>query len=251
MAKDKQYEEMVNTEADAVKESSKKYDDLIATLILISTSNRPKREKFLMIEKEAEKMRDFNAEFAQRKIEDTYAKFSKEAAKDIGEIKKKLTAGEESEAKNLAQKLEISLKKRVDVLINQAKELVTKEELAKIRESKLGMTDGTDKVQITPKKTKPDLVFIDSKGRKVTMDAVMKITVGDNIWETIFDSKRAVYLEYGFRYAKHISVLDDKTTDICLALDQTVRDLTKDKIPPMHPNCRSRIKIITDPTFKP
>ena len=248
---DQFYKKEIEAEEAATKEAGREYDDLVASLILIATSNRSKKEKLGLIENLNRKMRDFNSRFSKNQVEKAYNQFSREAAKEAKElnatlkVKKKLTGIQHKEVASLKLEMESRLNQRLDILINQAKQLAIKEELAKIREE-LGMTDGTEKRQITPKKTKKEIVFMDTKGRRIKMDTIMRVTVGDQMWDTINSSKRSTYLRYGFRWAEHISVIDDRTTKICLALDHTVRDLTKDKIPPMHPNCRSRIKLLKD-----
>lgn len=248
---DEFYKKEIEAEEAATKEASREYDDLVASLILIATSNRSKKEKLSLIENLNKKMRAFNSRFSENQIEKSYNQFSREAAKEAKElnatlkVKKKLTGTQRKELASLTLEMETRLNQRLDILINQAKQLAIKEDLARIREE-LGMTDGEEKRQITPKKTKKEIVFMDTKGRRIKMETIMKVTVGDQMWETINSSKRSTYLRYGFRWAEHISVIDDRTTNICLALDHTIRDLTKDKIPPMHPNCRSRIKLLKD-----
>ncbi len=242
-------QQRIDLEKKAVKEATDKYNDLIATLILISTSNKSKREKIVLINEQRTKMKSFNQEFSDQQTDIFYNKFSDNAFEEASDLinidfsKKKLSAGQLQESQNLSDQLKLGLNKRLDVIIDQANQLTLKEELANIREKKLGMTDGSDRIQITPTKSQPNLVFTNVKGQVVAMDTVMKLTVGDQLWATTTSSQRAQWLLMGFRYATHISVLDNNTTPLCRALNGTKRDLTKDQLPPMHIACRSKIKL--------
>lgn len=240
------YKDKVQAEKEAVEKATEKYDELLAVLILIATSNRPKKEKIKMIEEQRKKLKNFNKEFSKKEIAKVYKKFSGEAELEIESTKKKLTGSQKKELGNLATQLEIELNKRLDVYVENARKLIIKEELKMLREGELKFKDAQEKRVLSNGKQKTEIIFMDSKGRRITNKAIMEITVGDSMWEATFSAKRTTYLRYGFRYAMHKSVIDDRTTDICLQLDGTIRDLTKDKIPPMHPGCRSDIIFIKD-----
>ncbi len=234
---------------DPSKEAAHVYDDLIATFILISTSEKSRKEKFVLIEKWRNKIRTYNTKFAEEKTRQIYLKYSgdafNEAKSFIDEIdvKKKLLIGQKEELENLAQQLEIGLNKRLDALTEQAKQLALRQDLTKIQEKKLGYKDATDRTQITPKKAVKNLLFTNKEGKIVSMQSVMKFTVGDQLWSNITTAQRTQWLLLGFIYGTHISVMDDKTTIICRSLNLTRRDLRKDKLPPMHNGCRSKIKL--------
>lgn len=240
-------------EEKAVKEATREYDDLVATLILIATSNKTKAEKFALINKWKSRMQGFNSEFSTRHSESIYTKFADEAWKEaqeleaaIGNVKKKLLPSQQQELNNLAEQLKIGLNSRLNTLTQQAKELAISEEIAKIREGKIGMTDATERIQLTPTKSKPNLVFTNAQGKIVSMQAVMKLTVGDQLWKNVTSSQRSQWLLLGFKFVLHISVMDDKTTPICISLNKTRRDLRKDQLPPMHRGCRSGIRLLKD-----
>lgn len=252
-----EYKNKAEAEKQATDEATRTYDDLVAALILIALSEKSKGEKYQLINKYEAKIRDFNADFARRHVENAYEKFSKEAIKDIQKFEKitgtklkTLDSTQKAEMKNLVDQMENRLNRRLGTLIEDAKRLVLKEDLKKIREKKMGVKKSVDNTQITPKKSKPDLVFTNSQGKVVKMKAVMKVTVGDQIWQTIFDAKRATYLKLGYRYVRHISVIDSVTTPLCRSLHRKIRDLLKDKIPPLHYGCRSVIELLPK-TFKP
>ncbi len=197
-------------------------------------------------------MKDFNDEFSTRHTELSYNKFTDHALNEAKELqnfiitKKKLTSGQIQEMENLSEQLKISLNKRLNILIDQAKELTVKQELQKIREKKLLMDDATDRIQLTPKKSLPKLLFTNTKGQIVSMEAIMKLTVGDQLWSSVTAAQRSEWILLGFRYVLHISVLDEKTTQICIKLDHTERDLLSDQLPPMHFFCRSKVKLVKD-----
>lgn len=245
-------QERLDLEKKAVDEATKRYDDLISTLILIATSGRSKSEKFTLINEWKRKMSAFNNEFSSRQSELFYKKYSQQAfdeAKNlVPEIisKKKLSAPEVEELKNLSEQLRIGLNKRLGFLTEQAKQLVISEELTKIREQKIGLKNATDRTQITIKRAKPNLLFTNAKGQIVSMENVMRITIGDQLWATISSSQRSQWVRLGFRYVLHISVMDDKTTEICISLNKTKRDLLVDQLPPMHIRCRSKVKLLRD-----
>lgn len=249
MAESSADKEELLAEQKAVKEATREYDDLVATLILIATSNKSKREKLALINERRSRMLDFNSEFSSRQTEQVYKKFSERALSEaealISEIdvKKKPLPIQQEEAKNLSEELKIVLNKRLDTLIDQAKQLTIKEELQRIRQQKLGIQSSSERLQITPKKSVQNLVFTNSKGQVVSMEAVMKLAVGDQLWSIVTSSQRTEWLLLGFRYVIHISVIDDHTTLICEKLNRTRRDLKKDPLPPMHGWCRSRVKL--------
>lgn len=237
----------------AVQEATKEYNDLVAALVLIATSNRSKTEKNSMMNDWRNRMIKFNDEFSKRTSLEFYEKAAQDALdeareleKTIDLLKKKLTRGQQLELSNLSEQLKNGLNKRLDVLIDQGKQLALKQELTKIRETKLGITDGSDRIQLTPKKSMPNLLFTNAKGQIVNMETVMRITVGDQLWATLTSSQRAEWINLGFRFVLHVSVMDTKTSDICIALNLTKRDLKKDQLPPMHLNCRSKIKLLRE-----
>ncbi|MES2395043.1 MAG: hypothetical protein V4549_03530 [Bacteroidota bacterium] len=240
-------------EEKATKEATEKYDDLVASLVLIATSNRTKAEKFILIDRWRVKMQKFNNEFSIRHTENVYNEFQNKALqeaqaleKTLADLKKNLSTLQTQEMQGLSEQLNGLLNQRLDTLVNKAKELTIKEELTKFREKKLGMKNAEDRIQLTPKKSEPNLVFTNTKGQIVSLEAVMKLTIGDQLWSTVTAAQRSEWLLLGFKFVLHISVLDEHTTQICRSLNKTLRDLTKDQLPPMHRYCRSKIKLVKD-----
>jgi hypothetical protein len=252
MAEDSPNKAANEAEQKAVKEATQEYNDLVAALILIAMSNRSKKDKMSFINDWRSRMVKWNSEFASTQTDEVYRKFAEKALKEAKDLlpnldlKKKTLSVQEEEIKNLSQQLKLGLDRRLDTLIDQARQLTIKQDLEVIREKKLGMKDASDRIQITPKKSVPNLVFSNQAGKIVKMDTVMKLTVGDQIWTTVTSSQRAQWLLMGFKFAQHISVIDDRTTKICFALHLTKRDLTKDQLPPMHPGCRSTVKLLKE-----
>lgn len=229
-------------------EITERYNELIGTLILIATSKKKKKEKISEINKYKKKFKEFNNKFSSSQVEKIYkisAKEATEEAKNIVKeinIKKNILPKQQQEINLLKEQLEIGLNKRLDVITEQAKQLTNYEEIKKVREQ-IGMSDGTEKLQIDQKKTKKNLVFINSKGQRVNMNTVMELTVGDSFWLTITSSQRSQWLLLGFKYFIHMSKIDERTTVLCRSLHLQRRDLRKDPIPPLHPRCRSKIKL--------
>lgn len=252
MPEDSPNKEAIQAEQKAVKKATQQYDDLVAALVLIATSNRSKSEKLSMIDDWRARMKQWNTEFSQTQTEETYGKFAEKAlgeAQDLVpdlSVKKKLLPFQEEELKNLSQQLKLGLDRRLDTLIDQAKQLTSKQELQRIREEKLGMKDASDRIQITAKKSTPNLLFTNKEGQIVRMETVMRFTVGDQIWGEVTSSQRSQWLLMGFRYVLHVSIIDNVTTPICRALHLTKRDLTKDQLPPMHLGCRSTVKLLKE-----
>lgn len=245
-------QERLALEKKAVDEATKKYDELIATLILISVSNKSKKEKFSMIDDLRKKTILFNDEFSQRQTELFYNKYTEEAFSEAEKLvpevlaKKKLSTGQKQELESLSEQLKFGLNKRLGALTDQAKQLTVSEELANIREQKLGLKNGSSRIQITPKRSKQNLLFTNAKGQVVSMENVMRITVGDQLWASVSSSQRSEWVRLGFRYVLHISVMDERTTEICIALNKTRRDLLQDQLPPMHIQCRSTVRLLKD-----
>lgn len=232
-------------EDDAVEEVTKKYDDLLAYFILIATSpDYSQREKIGLINKKVAEYKQINKYFAGKKAQQAYNLGTKAAADAISEKKSPFSGAEKKQISLFEQEINLELDKQLSIYAQNAKKLAAKYENAKLKESKLGAKNATPKRAISAKKSVKELYFLDSRGRRLTSGAMLRVAVGDKIWETMFEAERTFYLKDGLKYAIHVSVLDERTTDICNALHGTVRDLENDQLPPMHFGCRSEIEII-------
>ena len=236
-----------------VKEASTRYNELIASILLVALSNSKKRIKLKQIKKLIAKVKVFNKEFVKQ-FYDIYRDHVREAyleakldSKAAGEQEKQpITNSQSKEAIALRDQIEFELDQRADFYEVKARRLLNKQEIAAIREDELGLEDGEEKVVVNRTKIKKDIEFQDSKGRRITADVLMAIIVGDRYWDLTTAARRSSWVISGITKARHISVVDERTTPICRSLNGEVRDLLKDKLPPMHINCRSRLEPIID-----
>lgn len=230
---------------------TERFNDLITVLFFIATSDDSLRDKRRQIKKAAERVRKFSEKFATKEMKRLYKKQVREAYKIVGQRPKKLTDGQEKELATFTTAVIAQLSGLVDKYRSIAFNVATRHERAKIRENFLGYEDGQERQAIRRTSTTRDFEFKDSKGRRIKADAVIKVSAGDTSWSTITAARNSVFLLAGLNYGYHRSIIDERTSDICLALDGQLRNLSKDPLPPMHPNCRSIIEPELDPNFRP
>jgi len=238
----KSYERKKKLEEEAVAIAAQKYDYFLETVLLLVASGLSKEEKLAKLSEQVEKLKVFNRTFSDKFTNKAYKMFSEETLLLIG-AKKKITAAQKKEIQNLQAQLESDLNRRLAIYEENAKKLILKEELKALRELEFGFKEGG-------KISKKDLLFYDSRGRVVKNKTIMAITVGDSIWNAIFVSVATSAVINGVKKGIHVSVLDDRTTQICIELDGEIRDLQKDQLPPMHINCRSDIILLINKSKK-
>ena len=235
-------------EQDAVSEANTRYNSFIELMFLISTSGRTKREKFALIEKEYRRLIKWNDAFADRVLPRAYRKLSKDAYRKVKKQIKKLTQAQEAEVRNFADQLKEELRLTASVYKKKARKQALLEDLRRIREERLGYTDGRIR-QATSARNKAlreNLEFVDSKGRRIKSNVILRLIVGDIVWSVIQSGKASTWIITGHAFGIHKSVVDDRTTAICLFLDGKIRDLRKDTLPPLHRLCRSDIQVIVN-----
>jgi len=244
MATDK--EEADKITAEAVQEATDRFNDLIEIILLLAISERSKSEKVKMINIQLQKMLKWNASFAERILSRTYRQQSAEAYKAVKAEIQDLSSAQQKELENLTAQLEEDLNNAAETYAKKGRKLALLRELKKIREERLDYEDGTVKRTTSNNSSvlRDRLEFTDSKGRRIKSDLLMALVVGDTIWMTMNGAKASTWIGLGFYFGIHRSILDDVTTVICRNLNGTERDLRKDKLPPMHPNCRSKIEVI-------
>lgn len=249
---DEDHKKQRQLEKEFVDEAGQKYDDLIAFFVLIAFQERTsKAQKLKMIAEKVRQYRDFNASFSKRAVERAYMVGKNIAYSDLSKPIKKITNAQRAEMEALVGQLRADLDSRLGTYEQNGKKLVLKVDLAKLREEALGFTDATEQRFIDRRKKTKEILFLDSRGRRISNKAIMSVGAGDILWDTMASAERSIYLQEGITKAMHISVIDDRTSDICLALHESIRDLRRDKIPPMHPNCRSKIIAINPETGQP
>lgn len=81
-----------------------------------------------------------------------------------------------------------------------------------------------------------------------TMKSKAELIAHDSVQDAYNAAARGRYLRNGFRYAVYDAVVDTKTTDLCMRMNEYVIDIRDDPlfVPPLHPYCRSGIRPILD-----
>ena len=252
-ALDEEHAKQLGLEKEAVDELGERYDDLIDFFILLALNQRISRQRKLQIaSKKMAQYRAFNSAFSERTGRKAYELGKNQAYREVGAKIQAMSGAQEKELSALIGQLNADLDSRLGVYENNFKKLTYKVDLANLREESLGFTSATEQRYFNDGRSKKkEILFADSKGRRISNKAIMSVGAGDILWDTMESGKRTVYLSLGITEVEHISVIDDRTTEICLSLHRKRRDLRKDKIPPMHRGCRSKIRAIDPKTGKP
>lgn len=248
---EKERRKLLRIEKKVTNELKEKFNDLIAVLFFIATGDLPIRQKKKQIKRATDRLSKFVKKFSESSMKRVYKERVRAAYKMIDERPKKLTTGQSNELATFVTTMTVQLGGLVDKYENIAVNVSNKAQRAKVREESLGYEDGEDRRAVRQTRLARDFDFKDSKGRRIKSDAVIKVTAGDTTWDLITSAQNSVFLLAGLSYGYHRSVIDDRTSQICSELDGQVRDLSRDQLPPMHPNCRSVIETIFDPNFRP
>lgn len=249
-ALDEDHAKELGLEKEVIDELGEKYDDLLDFLILLALNqNLSKQRKLTLASKKVAQYKAFNEVFSRTRGEKAYNLGKNIAYREVGAAIQSITGAQEKELAGLVAQLNADLNSRLGVFENNFKKLTYKVDLANLRETSLGFAQASEQsIFLDGRSKRKELFFTDSKGRKISNKAIMSVGAGDILWDMMGSGKRSVYLSLGITHALHISIIDDRTTPICLSLDKTIRDLRKDRIPPMHPRCRSRIRAINPET---
>ena len=234
------------------REAEELYNEVAAVLLIVSFSDKTRGEKVAFVKTQIEKLNTFNARAGER-LESLYKKNVRIAHKQIGKPSKKITAKQIREIGNLKLQFKTDMSQKAFMMEQKAYKAILKSESEAIKEA-LGYKLVKDKVWTGRIKKRPfvnDVVFRGAKGKIIKPGTYAALSTGDNAWKAMQLGRTSTYLRYGFKYGIHRSIVDDKTTDICLSLDGKVRNLKRDPLPPLHPHCRSRIQVITNPNFRP
>ena len=248
---EKERNRLLKIEKKITNELTDRFNDLIAVLFFISTSDMGIRDKKKQINKAANKLKKYIRTFSQSNLKRIYKQRVREAYKALDQRPKSLTTGQEKELATFVTAMIVQLDGVTSKYQTIALNVSNKEERKKTRERSLGYTDGEERRAVRGDRLTRDFDFKDSKGRRIKSDAVTKVTAGDTTWDMMISAQNSVFLLAGLNYGYHRSVLDDRTSNICNDLDGEIRDLSRDQLPPMHPNCRSVIETIFDPEFRP
>lgn len=225
-----------------VREATEKYDDFVAMLILIATSDRPKTEKLRLIRARLKRLKAFNDRFAGENMNREYKKAVRTAYALIDQPSKKISTGQQKELQNLTNTLKTDMNAKAEALSARGEKLVLKEERRIIREESLDYRDGTERRVVNRTRFRKDVEFQNADGKRVSMGAAMSLIVGDKIWDAIQSARASTWIRSGIEVVVHRSVIDDRTTNICRSLDGKLRRVGVDQLPPLHPNCRSTIE---------
>lgn len=225
-------------------EATDYFNSLIAYFVLVGDLDKTKSEKMALINTRSKKAKNWINEFVNKNLPKLYSRETKVAYKQIEKRAKALTTAQTIEVNNLRSDLINSLNASLDKYYRQARKLILIRDLERIRNEQLNYENYQEKRVIKRTKFKKEIVLMDSKGRRIKANAIMAIVVGDAMFKAGYSARNSVWLLNGFKYGIHISVIDDRTTDICLQLNGVKRNLRKDKLPPLHPRCRSHIEPI-------
>lgn len=249
-ALDEEHAKALGLEKEAVDDLTSKYDDLLDFLIVLALNTRLSRQRKLSIASQKfAQYKAFNDVFSRTRGQKAYEFGKNSAYREVGAKNEILSGAQEAERDLLIKQLNADVNSRLGVYSENFKKLTYKVDLTKLREDSLGFQNATEQRFLENGRIKKqDLLFLDSKGRRISNEAIMRVTAGDTLWDAMESGKRSVYLKLGITHALHISVMDDRTTPICISLNNTKRDLRKDKIPPMHRRCRSKIRAINPET---
>ena len=247
---DEDHAKELGLEKEVIDELGQKYDDLLDFLLLLALSQTiSKQRKLTLASQKVAQYRAFNEVFSRTRGERAYNLGKNSAYRETGSAIQKMSSAQEKELAGLVAQMNADLNARLGVYESNFKKLTYKVDLANLRENLLGFAPVDEqRLFADGRSKKKDLLFLDSKGRRISNKVIMSVGAGDILWDTINSGKRSVYLKLGITHAMHFSIVDDRTTPICLSLDRTIRDLRKDRIPPMHPRCRSKVRAIDPET---
>ena len=247
---DEEHAKQLGLEKEAVDRLGEKYDDLIDFLVLLAlNTNMSRQRKLTLASRKVFQYKNFNSAFSHSTGRKAYELGKNIAYRDAQKPYRKITTAQEAELANLVRQLNLDLDSRLGVYHQNFKKLTYKVDISQLREGKLGFTNATERRLLSGGKTsKREILFMDSKGRRISNRAIMAVGPGDMIWDMMGSGQRSIYLSLGITHVLHLSVIDDRTTDICLNLHKKVRDLRRDPIPPMHKRCRSKIRAINPQT---
>lgn len=240
-----------------VQEISEKLDEYITFCAWLGfqQASRTEKQKELVIR--TTRLREWMMSYTRKIGQPVYRQGVKNAmieakdpaAKKLDDIK--LTKEQIREVRELSMSLRYELDSKINYYNLQGRKLIVKFELAKFREKNGFVEMKKQETFINPEEKRKSILMMDSKGRRITNRALMKITVGDAIWEMLMSGERSHYLSMGITHVQHLSVMDKRTSEICQDLNLKLRDIRRDKLPPMHPNCRSRIRPVDPVTNQP
>ncbi len=228
------------------------FDDYLDVLNLIVISNLTLRKKKKRI-KEAQKklfkqIEKISTSFTQDVIKNS-EKVAKALLKSIGskDVQKLSKTKIKEITDSYIEEVELNLKAIATKYKNKADKVAIQKKREVIREESLKFKDGIER-QATSQRNKRLVKINELKtktGGTIKLRNSLRLGMGDVGFRADTDILESVWILNQITQVIHISVIDHKTTSICRSLDQTIRRLGVDQLPPMHPNCRSEIYPLT------
>jgi len=238
-----EHEQMHNTSERLEEESAIRFNELIGVFILIGESVRTKKEKKAMIRREVLKMNKWIDKFSDNSTK-IYNRYVKKAYRQMGKRAKQLSGAQAKERTLLKDELVGNMKGKLSDYEKKAQRLVLMKELEKLREADLGYKNATAKSVVNKKKLRKNFVFMTSKGKRMKTNHIMKLVVGDAIWQTMMSAKVSTWTDAGEKWGIWRSIIDSRTTPYCRAMNGKKIDIRTHAIPPVHYACRSTVEII-------
>lgn len=239
----KDIQELEEIESQAVQEAAKEFDAFVSSLILIVGQGSARNQKLKKIQEQIDKMMRFSSDFSIARTYEVYMQQVSAIARMFGSDVK-ITQAQKKELLSLVNQMKFDLDNRISYYESLAKRIIMRQERAALREREMGYKDGLEYYSANGRDFSSDFELRDSKGRPLTTEAAMAVLVGDAIWNSGMSGRVSAMLFNDIKFGIHNSVIDDRTSDICLTLDQRKRNLETDELPPLHRHCRSWIEPI-------
>lgn len=237
--------EVVKGETEKMKSLYEKYIEILT--FTIAASHLSLKEKTARINEKVAELVAKQKEISAVIVDKIYTKSSQDTQKKIGVKETGLSSTQMKDVNNIKTQLNLDLDSSASLLRNKSLKAVKKLEQERIIKE---MNEVTGAKRLAGKKKDAQLVFNDSLGRKIQPINSVELIVEDTLWSTMHIAMAGVLVHNGLRYVIHHSVIDDRTTQICLSLDGKVRDVLSDELPPLHARCRSTTTPILDKNFK-
>ena len=226
-------------EQKAIDEATREFNNFIATLALIVELSGRKGAKEKRLSAEIKKMQAFSKDFSLRQATLAYTQQSDAILKLLG--RSGLTDAQKKELLTLVNQFKLDLDGKISYLEDKAKRILIRKERQRIRERSMDFEKADEVRFLRNGKRVENFELRDSSGRILTVDVLMKVVVGEAVFGSGMAGRMSTMVENGILTGIHRSIIDDRTTPICLELDGQERDLLSDDLPPLHNGCRSWI----------
>jgi len=227
-------------EKQAVSELSKNYDEFIAYALLVATSTMLLSKKKKLINKKFKTIARRNGDIITKSQYNLYKNGKDNIYKALGKKSKRLTAPQKKELEIITEQAQQKAIGMLNGYKVKADTLIVSEALKQYRETGLGVDNAQERFAYG-KKLKKKLAFQNSKGQRIKTKGLTRVIIGDSLYSGYVAGQRSTLLNLDILKVIHVSVMDNRTTEICASLDGQIRNILTDQLPPMHVGCRSII----------